>query len=311
MMRKLTALLLLLTMLCPAALGETAEPEAAEPLLIAAAPLPIDPTVGGFTPYPNGFVEADEATGTLKGYHDASLSIELETIEEDGVSYSVARVKVADASQFRTGLEDPKNGKKSNYLHNIAKDYNAILALSADMIVKNTSGYVIREGHTYRSKYYKSRDMLAIDSNGDFHVVYQSNQEEFEALLAREDISIINSFNFGPVLVDGGVALPLPEYYDNQFNLKRYEPRCAIGQVGPLEYLLVVAEGRSKTSTGASGEQLAAFMAKQGCQIAYNLDGGDTALMWFNGDYYSKKTKRTQSDIIYICTAVDPDAAKE
>ena len=45
-------------------------------------------------------------------------------------------------------------------------------------------------------------------------------------------------------------------------------------------------------------------MAAQGCVTAYNLDGGDTAMMWFGGDYYSAKTKRTQSDIIYIGSAV-------
>ena len=61
----------------------------------------------------------------------------------------------------------------------------------------------------------------------------------------------------------------------------------------------------SDTSTGATGAQLAQFMASQGCVTAYNLDGGDTALMWFGGEYYSRQTKRAQSDIIYFATAVD------
>ena len=44
---------------------------------------------------------------------------------------------------------------------------------------------------------------------------------------------------------------------------------------------------------------------------AYNLDGGDTALMWFKDSYYSRETKRAQSDIIYFATAVDPAATEE
>ena len=54
-------------------------------------------------------------------------------------------------------------------------------------------------------------------------------------------------------------------------------------------------------------------MQEQGCITAYNLDGGDTALMWFGGDYYSRKTKRSQSDIIYFATTVDAglDATEE
>ena len=178
-----------------------------------------------------------------------------------------------------------------------------MLAISADQIVRNEKGYVIREGKTYRKQYYKSRDILAIDANGDFHIVYKSDKNELNALLDNQECPIVNTFNFGPALVAEGQMLEIPSYY-TQFNLGRPEPRCAIGQTGPLSYVLVVAEGRSKESAGATGEQLAAFMAAQGCVTAYNLDGGDTAMMWFGGDYYSAKTKRTQSDIIYIGSAV-------
>ena len=283
-MRKLLSILLLMTMLVPAALAEEAADFA----------LPMD-----FTP---GHV-ADPANFTEDSYEDDSLSIRMERIQEDGVTYNVARVKIADPSQLRTGLEDPERGKKSNYVHTIAENYNAVLAISADFFVKNSVGYVVRQNEVYRKKPSKVRDMLLIDSNGDFHVIYKSDAAELQALLAREDVTFPNIFNFGPVLVDGGEVIAIPDNYE--FNLGRVEPRCAIGQAGPLEYVLVVADGRSDTSTGATGAQLAQFMASQGCVTAYNLDGGDTALMWFGGEYYSRQTKRAQSDIIYFATAVD------
>ena len=295
-MKKLTALFLLLTMLAPAVMAE----EIVRPALTG-TPLAIDPTAGANPADENGYI-LDE-NGSKTGYEDASLRIAMETIEAEGVLYRVARVEVADASQLRTALEDPSRGKKSNYLHAIAGDYNAILAISADQIVRNESGYVIREGKTYRKKFYKSRDILAIDAAGDFHIVYKSNEKELNALLENPELPIVHTFNFGPALVAEGQALEIPSYY-TQFNLGRPEPRCAIGQTGPKSYILVVAEGRSKESAGATGAQLADFMAAQGCVTAYNLDGGDTAMMWFGGDYYSAKTKRTQSDIIYIGSAV-------
>ena len=295
-MKKLTALFLLLTMLAPAVMAE----EIVRPALTG-TPLTIDPTAGANPADENGYI-LDE-NGSKTGYEDASLRIAMETIEAEGVLYRVARVEVADASQLRTALEDPSRGKKSNYLHAIARDYNAILAISADQIVRNESGYVIREGKTYRKKFYKSRDILAIDAAGDFHIVYKSNEKELNALLENPELPIVHTFNFGPALVAEGQALEIPAYY-TQFNLGRPEPRCAIGQTGPKSYILVVAEGRSKESAGATGAQLADFMAAQGCVTAYNLDGGDTAMMWFGGDYYSAKTKRTQSDIIYIGSAV-------
>lgn len=296
-MKKLIALFLLLTLLVPAAMAE----EAAVSPALTGTPLAIDPTVGASPAAESGYI-LDE-NGNKVGYEDASLRITMETIEKEDVLYRVARVEVADASQLRTGLEDPSRAKKSNYLHAIAQDYNAVLAISADQIVRNESGYVIREGKTYRKKYYKSRDILAIDANGDFHIVYKSDKDALNALLENPELPIVNTFNFGPALVAEGQVLEIPSYY-TQFNLGRPEPRCAIGQTGPLSYVLVVAEGRSDASAGATGAQLAAFMAEQGCVTAYNLDGGDTAMMWFGGDYYSAMTKRTQSDIIYIGSAV-------
>ena len=78
--------------------------------------------------------------------------------------------------------------------------------------------------------------------------------------------------------------------------------------MGELEYMFVVVDGRRKNSDGCSTDELAAWMHEQGCQQAYNLDGGNSALMWFGGENYSDKTvkgERSVSDIIYIATAVD------
>lgn len=304
-MRKLIAFLLLFTLLVPTALAEETAP--------AIQPLSPELADFGYVANPDNFVAEDAENGVKAGYYDESLSITMERIEVDGVTYNVARVKIADPSQLRTGLEDPKKGKKNNYVHNIAKKHNAVLAISSDFFTKNNSGYVVRMGTTFRKKLYKNRDMLLIDTNGDFHIIFRSNEEEFDAMMARTDITISNVFNFGPALVNDGVKLEIPDYYtkDNTFNVKRPEPRCAIGQTGPLEYLLVVADGRNGKSDGATGEQLAQFMADQGCLVAYNLDGGDTALMWFGGEYYSRQTKRSQSDIIYFATAVDSGLSTE
>ena len=98
------------------------------------------------------------------------------------------------------------------------------------------------------------------------------------------------------------------------YNVFADEPRCAIGQIGELEYLLVVVDGRRKDSDGCTCAELADFMAKQGCTMAYNLDGGNSALMWFGGENYSEKTvkaERSVSDIIYFATAIDAANTEE
>lgn len=196
----------------------------------------------------------------------------------------------------------------TNYVSAIAKKYNAVIALSADFFADDKYGYVVRMGEVFRKKPTDQRDMLVIDGHGDFHLLIQSDAAQLQALMQSE-AGIVNAFNFGPALVVNGTVQETPNYYKNKYNVYRPEPRCAIGQIGPLEYLLVVADGRND-SKGCTVATMAQFMADQGCLQAYNLDGGDSAQMWFNGEYYSRVTNRTLSDIIYFCT-LDEAATEE
>ena len=166
-------------------------------------------------------------------------------------------------------------------------------------------------GNVYRKSPKSVYDMLLIDDQGNFHIILESDPEELKALLATEGLTFPNAFHFGPALIKDGELLPSPEYYvknGNKYNTRsKSEPRCAIGQMGELEYMFVVVDGRRKDSDGCSTDELAAWMHEQGCVQAYNLDGGNSALLWFGGENFSDKTvkgERSVSDIIYISTAV-------
>jgi exopolysaccharide biosynthesis protein len=82
----------------------------------------------------------------------------------------------------------------------------------------------------------------------------------------------------------------------------------AIGQMGPLQYVLVVVDGRQEGySRGITLKMLAEFMGELGCQEAFNLDGGGSATMVFGGKCYnniSGESERNISDIIYFASAV-------
>ena len=58
-------------------------------------------------------------------------------------------------------------------------------------------------------------------------------------------------------------------------------PRTAIGVIGELHYLFVVADGRTSESEGLSLYELAQIMQKYGCITAYNLDGGGSSTLYF------------------------------
>lgn len=267
---------------------------------LAVDPLPID-----FSPGP----VPDASRFTEDSYEDESISVHMERIWVDECQFHVAHVTIADASQLRTALAAPFGKNKTNRVSTIARDHNAVVATGGDYYGNEEGGYVVRMGETGRKKPLKSRDMLVIDGNGDFHILIHSDSEQLRALV-ESDIPIVNVFNFGPALVCGGELQAMPEKY--QYNIKGREPRCAIGQTGPLSYVMVVADGRGAgDSKGCSVETLARVMADLGCLEAYNLDGGGSALMYFGGENYSTKSfkaERSVSDIIYFATAVESPA---
>ena len=63
-------------------------------------------------------------------------------------------------------------------------------------------------------------------------------------------------------------------------------------------------------------QQLADFLGTLGCvRQAYNLDGGDSTVMYFGNYFWDNKyhydgMDRIASDIIYVSTAVDPETWK-
>ena len=110
---------------------------------------------------------------------------------------------------------------------------------------------------------------------------------------------------FGPRLIENGIV-----NVDDNSEVARAmasNPRTAIGIVDELHYLFVVSDGRTSESDGLSLSQLAEFMQRLGAQTAYNLDGGGSSTMVFNGSLINNPTtsgrsikERSVSDIVYI-----------
>ena len=88
-------------------------------------------------------------------------------------------------------------------------------------------------------------------------------------------------------------------------------PRTAIGIIeeedGSLHYIIVVSDGRTDESEGLTLYQLAEVMQQYGATTAYNLDGGGSSTLYFNGQVVNNPTtngntisERAVSDIVYI-----------
>ncbi len=266
----------------------------------SAKTLPIDFSAGS---------EPDPAGWTEESYMDETITVDMETIEAEGVVWRIARITVGDASQVRTATAGKLTSTKVAKPSSMAEAKNAIVAINGDYFSNdpNKTTYEYRMGQKIRSKTNKKKDLLIIDEKGDFHTFIKCGTDSAKAELAAyldAGGQIINAFTFGPVLVKGGERLTMDTEYG--YNPNGREPRAAIGQTGPLSYLLVVAEGRSEDSQGVTHQELADFMYEQGCVEAFNLDGGNSATLLFHGGFYMDRTassERAQSDIIYFASA--------
>ena len=260
------------------------------------SPLPIDNSPGR-TPV--------EANFTTDGYQDDTIMVEMEQRRMYDSDVFIAHVKIADASQLRTAYAGPKiDSNRTNYSSRLAQNYNAIVAMNGDYYPKTKAGYIVRQKEVYREKTSNNLDLLLVDELGDFHIILRGHEGQAEGVKAfKQEHEIINGFFFGPALVMDGEMLEIPPKYE--FAPHTLNPRAAIGQTGPLSYMMVAVNGRTGGTKGVTMAVMASIMHELGCLQAYNLDGGNSATLVFRNEIYNDKpqAERSVTDIIYFASA--------
>jgi len=238
---------------------------------------------------------------TDNSYKDDIISINIEKVSENGVEFYVADIQIKDISYLQTAFAYDTYGKNiTQTTSEMAEANDAIFAINGDYYGFRDTGLVIRNGQLYRDVFNNNTydQSLTIDRNGNFAVVDDSQISGTDLI----DAGILQSFSFGPVLVENGQIIS----YDDTQLASKTNPRTAIGQISALHYIFIVVDGRSATSKGMTLTQLAQEFFDRGATIAYNLDGGGSSAIWLNGNLINNPTdgKRTGerkiSDIIYI-----------
>lgn len=249
---------------------------------------------------------AEQATtapiSTDTEYHDDQIDIVLTTMRVENTTVYVADVQLADISLLKTALAGNTYARNLTETTSVqAANAGAILAINGDYYGAQERGYVLRNGVLYRASAQSGTDALVIGADGNFRII---NEGETSAdTLVREGAWQV--LTFGPALIkDGQVTVSSS---DEVGRAMTSNPRTAIGQISEGHYLLVVSDGRTKESTGLSLRQLAELMQSLGAQIAYNLDGGGSSTMVFQGCVVNNPTtngrsirERSVSDIVYI-----------
>lgn len=236
-------------------------------------------------------------------YRDDNISVEITTHRQYETDIYVADVTLQSSYFLRTALAGNVFGRNiKDITSSIASEHNAILAVNGDYYGAQRDGYVIRGGTLYRSE---SRDEdqedLVIGEDGSLRIIREGDVTA-EELLAQGASEVLS---FGPALIQDGKIMV--DEYDEVGKAMASNPRTAMAQVGPLHYLFVVSDGRTHESEGLSLYQLAEFLQSLQVDCAYNLDGGGSSTMVFNGQIVNKPTTRGRkieergvSDIVYI-----------
>ena len=247
---------------------------------------------------------AKTATVTDSSYKDENISINLTETTVNNTQVYLADVTVSSSEYLKTAFAQNAFGTNvTAKTSETATDNNAILAVNGDYYGANSTGYVIRNRVVYRDtvRENSSNGDLAIYKDGLFKIIYE-NQISADQLVKD---GVVNLLAFGPALVENGeIAVGTNEEVGQAM---ASNPRTAIGIIDENHYIIVVSDGRTSESKGLSLYQMAEVMKSYGVKTAYNLDGGGSSTLYFNGQVINKPTtggnkisERAVSDIVYI-----------
>lgn len=253
-------------------------------------------------PAGNSVSDDSSPSVTDSSYSDENISISLTEYREYDTTIYVADVTLASADYLKTAFADSTYGRNvTEKTSEIADSVDAILAINGDYYGAQEKGYVIRGGVLYRDSAVAGQEDLVIYADGSFSVINESDVTAQELL----DAGAVNVLSFGPGLIENGeIAVSAGEEVGKAM---ASNPRTAIAITEDGHYLFVVSDGRTSESSGLSLSEMAAFLQSLGVKTAYNLDGGGSSTMVFNGEIINNPTtggrhskERSVSDIVYI-----------
>ncbi len=250
-----------------------------------------------------GIISQSEAVTSDNSYQDENIKITIETLRKYDSTLYIADIQLSSAEYLKTALAGNSYGRNIKAATSeIAAANNAIFAINGDNYGFRDYGYVLRNGVLYRDTdgTGENDQALVIDNNGDFSII-DNNTTRMDSL----DMSNIwQILSFGPALIENSnIVVGSSSEVAKSMNSN---PRTAIGQISDLHYIIIVSDGRTDESAGLTLLELAQEFSVRGCTTAYNLDGGGSSTMYFNGKVINNPTdgrvigEREVNDIVYI-----------
>ena len=165
----------------------------------------------------------------------------------------------------------------------IAQEHDGILAMTASGFIDNggagnggiLAGYAMCDGEEYGREHmgwsYKRAELHKDD------LLYITDAQ------AEVSPDTTDAVEFMPALIIDGEVLVDETNFWNAIN-----PRAVIGQNANHDIMMLVIEGRQYNSLGTGVVECAAILHRYDCMQAMNLDGGSSAIMWYDGEYITR-----------------------
>ncbi|NLX83481.1 MAG: phosphodiester glycosidase family protein [Clostridiales bacterium] len=298
------------------AAAEAAQQAQAAPLLTEGFP---ELTADGFLkPGEAPYVFKDEENGVWR-YASQTLRIVI-TRQQDveaKLRWFESQVFFKDGERFQMYPNDPGNRHKMKQMEKIADQHNLVFAVNGDYYIyrvnrRNATKTAVAIGRVARNfkllydtnvspnrTSHPNLDVMALYPDGTMSV-HGANEKTTEQLLAMGAMDVLA---FGPMLIRDGV---INEKGVANFGVTQ-QPRAGLGMVRKGHFIHLMMESRTSKSKGANTTWMAERFKLLGCDTAFNLDGGQTAVVIFMGEqlneigkYDNKTNSRLQNEVMGI-----------
>lgn len=210
-------------------------------------------------------------------YSSKTLHIVLEKHTDSGSTYWTAHVQTSSPDQLRSCMSYDSYGGKRQRTSEAVPAHGGIIGINGSAFDYSSGkpsplGMCIKDGVIY-GDYMTSYTVMATTYDG---LIFTPPQGLMGADLLN--MGVKDTYNFGPILINGGVPqmpIEVTSYKD---------PRVAVGMISQNDYVLLCADGRGAGgSKGLNHTQMVNIFQSFGCTYAYNLDGGGSATLYYNG----------------------------
>ena len=254
----------------------------------------------------------DEVVVTDSSYTspDVSITVEKRVVtcgpnEAYSSNVYIADIYVAQIENFATCFAYGSYGYyAAENPVSLAKRAGALIAINGDYCNNQTEGFLVRNGEIYFTEQ-TVNDIAVLYYDGTMET-YAYDAYSVDDIIAR---SPYQSWKFGPELLDSdGHA---KESFNISSEISYENPRAGMGYYEPGHYCFIMVEGRSVNgSRGLTIDEFAQLFEELGCKAAYNVDGGASAVMMFNGKAVTQQSNaRDLGEIMLICEL--PEAAAD